>query len=287
VTPTVPASPAVDAAMATAASLLGMEVVFLGGLTDDTFTFERVHARGDWPGVEEGASTDRSATFCHRMLGGAPAATADAPADPHYASATIGQELGIRSYVGVPVRDTTGRVVATLCGIDRGSVPVDDRTLEVLQHLADVLSAHVGPLVAEGVVIRRLPEGGWAVGDAETTSSADDLTSAMVLADLLAAEISPGSRPPRAEGELDEVGQLRLSVQQLEHALAARVVVEQAIGVLTERLHAGPRDAFERLRRTARSRGRKVHDLAREVVMSSTNPAVPLPPELAPRRRAV
>jgi hypothetical protein len=288
VTPTVPASPAVDAAMATAASLLGMEVVFLGGLTDDTFTFERVHARGDWPGVEEGASTDRTATFCHRMLGGAPAATADAPLDPYYAEAPIGRQLGIRSYVGVPVRDATGKVVATLCGIDRGSVPVDDHTLEVLQHLADVLSAHVGPLVAEGVVIRRLPEGGWAVGDAEKGGGdADDLTSAMVLADLLAAELSPGSRPPRAEGELDEVGQLRLSVQQLEHALAARVVVEQGIGVLTERLHSSPRDAFERLRKTARSRGRKVHDLAREVVLSSTNPAVPLPPELAPRRRAV
>jgi hypothetical protein len=28
-----------------------------------------------------------------------------------------------------------------------------------------------------------------------------------------------------------------------------------------------------------------VHDLAREVVLSSTDPAVPLPPELAPRRR--
>ena len=35
----VPAHPAIDAAMASAASLLGMEVVFLGGLTDDTFTF--------------------------------------------------------------------------------------------------------------------------------------------------------------------------------------------------------------------------------------------------------
>jgi hypothetical protein len=34
----------------------------------------------------------------------------------------------------------------------------------------------------------------------------------------------------------------------------------------------------------ARSRGRKVHDLAREVVMSSSDPAVPLPPELAGRR---
>ena len=74
-----------------------------------------------------------------------------------------------------------------------------------------------------------------------------------------------------------------MSVKQLEHALAARVVVEQAIGVLTERQHSSPRQAFERLRKVARSRGRKVHDLSREIVMSATDPAVPLPPELAGR----
>ena len=75
-----------------------------------------------------------------------------------------------------------------------------------------------------------------------------------------------------------------MSVKQLEHALAARVVVEQAIGVLTERQRSSPRQAFERLRKVARSRGRKVHDLSREIVMSATDPAVPLPPELAGRR---
>ena len=33
--------PAVDAALATAATLLGMEVVFIGGFADDRFRFER------------------------------------------------------------------------------------------------------------------------------------------------------------------------------------------------------------------------------------------------------
>jgi hypothetical protein len=135
-------------------------------------------------------------------------------------------------------------------------------------------------MLAEGLVIRRSPEGGWSVGDEE----ADDLTSAMVLADLLAGAIPPGARPARTAAAVDEVAQLRLSVSQLEHALVARVVVEQAIGVLTERQHSSPRQAFERLRKVARSRGRKVHDLAREVVASATDPTVPLPPELAGRR---
>ena len=115
----------------------------------------------------------------------------------------------------------------------------------------------------------------------ETT---EDLTSAMVLADLLATELTPAGRPAKTEAPLDELAQLKLSVKQLEHALAARVIVEQAIGVLTERQGSSPREAFERLRKVARSRGRKVHDLAKEVVQSATDRSVPLPPELAGRR---
>jgi hypothetical protein len=284
VTTTIPDHPAIDAVMSTAASLLGMEVVFLGGLTEETFTFERVHATNRWPGVEPGVTSERADSFCHRLLAGAPPATSDAASDPRYADTPVRQRLGVTSYVGVPVRDARGNVVATLCGIDRGSVEVGPDTLAVLRELAEVISAHLEPLTSEAVVIRRMPEGGWAVGGPGGASSTGDLTSAMVLADLLATEVAPGTRPPRSDGPLDELGQLRLSVKQLEHALAARVVVEQAIGVLTERQHTSPREAFERLRKVARSRGRKVHDLSREVVLSSTNPAVPLPPELAGRR---
>ena len=275
-----PPHPAIDAVMSAAASLLGMEIVFLGGLTEDTFTFEKVRAQAQWPEVQEGGSGDRSSSLCHQLLEGAPVSTTNAAADPRYSQASKTAELGIRSYVGVPVRDGTGQVVATLCGMDRGEKAVDDATYEVLQQLAEVISAHLGPLVGEGVVIRRAPQGGWAVGD----EAAGDLTSAMVLADLLADDLEPGPRPARSDAPIDEVGQLRLSVKQLEHALAARVVVEQAIGVLTERQRSSPRQAFERLRKVARSRGRKVHDLSREIVLSATDPAVPLPPELAGRR---
>lgn len=272
--------PAIDAVLATAASLVGMEVVFLGGLTEDSFTFEKVHATGVWPGVEAGRTQDRTDSFCHRLLSGAASATSDAASDPAYADAPVRAELGITSYVGVPVRGPDGRVLATLCGIDRDHVEVDDETIEVLRHLADVIAAHLGPLLSEGIVIRRSSDGGWQVGGERT----GDLTSAMVLADLLAAEIVPGGRPAKSDEQLDETGRLRLSVKQLEHALAARVLVEQAIGVLTERQRSTPREAFERLRKVARSRGRKVHDLAREVVASASEVGVPLPPELAGRR---
>jgi hypothetical protein len=118
----------------------------------------------------------------------------------------------------------------------------------------------------------------------ELDSFADDLCEAMVLADLLAPELRPGPRPPRPSGSLDETEQLRLSIRQLEHALAARVRIEQAIGVLAERWRTTPREAFERMRRVARSLGRKVHDLGGDVVASITDPSVILPADLIPPR---
>ena len=271
--------PAIGVVLTTAADLLGMEVVFLGGLTHDAFTFERVHGSEAW-GIEEGTRSPRADSLCERMLSGGVVSTSDAAHDPAFAEAPMRAQYAITSYVGVPVRGPDGSVVATLCGIDRGTVPVSDQSVHVLEQLAEIVSTHLVPGTGDGVVIRRVPTGGWEVGGEQT----GDLTSAMVLADLLAGELAPGARPRRAEVPLDELGQLRLSVAQLEHALAARVVVEQAIGVLTERQRRNPRDAFERLRKVARSRGRKVHDLAREVVLSAADPSVPLPPELAGRR---
>jgi len=267
--------PAVDAALATAAGLVGMEVVFVASLTDDEFSFARV--LGQIPGVEEGRRLPRADSFCHRMLAGAPSATADAEHDPAYADAPARAVLGITSYVGVPVRGHDGGVIGTLCGVDRSSVAVRDEVLPVLTALAGVVSAHVNG--ADRAVVRRTSTG-WQVG----TDTEDELLTAMVLADLLAGDAHPTGRPPRSEQTDSEVERLRVAVSQLEHALAARVTVEQAIGVLAERQHLAPRAAFERLRKAARSRGRKVHDVAKMVVASVKHPTVPLPPELAPRR---
>lgn len=267
--------PAVSAALATAARLLGMEVVFVGALTDDEFSFARVH--GELPGVAEGRTLPRADSFCHRMLAGAPPATQDATRDPAYADAPARSEFGISSYVGVPVRGGDGAVFGTLCGIDRSSVPVADDVLPVLGALAGVVAAHVD---ADDRAVVRRTNVGWRVG----AHSEDELLTAMILADLLAGEADALGRPPRAGDSDSEVDRLRVAVAQLEHALTARVTVEQAIGVIAERQHLATRAAFERLRKAARSRGRKVHDLARVVVASVTDPTAPLPPELAGRR---
>jgi ANTAR domain len=153
-----------------------------------------------------------------------------------------------------------------------------------------------GDAASEPVVVRRSGQG-WRVGPEETA----DLTSAMVLADLLAADLGSPTVPlaaplvappagPLSVGEADEAARLAVTVAQLEHALTARVRVEQAIGVLAERHRLRPRQAFDLLRTVARSSGQKVLEIAEVVVDSTSNPLLPLPEELArtqlaPRKR--
>jgi hypothetical protein len=144
------------------------------------------------------------------------------------------------------------------------------------------------PEPSRGEVVIRRTSAGWRVEGAFPalpTDEMDELGNALVLADLLAESTVPGPRPPRPPDGLDEVARLRASVRQLEHALASRVLVEQAIGVLSERWSVAPRDAFEQLRRVTRSHGLRIHDLAKLVVESSTNPEVGLPVELVPAQR--
>ena len=176
----------------------------------------------------------------------------------------------------------------------------------------------------DDVVVRKADRG-WVVGG----ENVSDLTSAIVLADLFAADLAAnddsavpeavdrndGSRPERPSGsqhaaprqdaarqrdgrrgtpgrhaarpagndgaEADEASRLAVTVAQLEHALAARVRVEQAIGVLAERHRLRPREAFDLLRGAARSRGQRVPDIAQDVVASTANPLLRLPDELA------
>ena len=60
--------------------------------------------------------------------------------------------------------------------------------------------------------------------------------------------------------------------EQLQRALDARVVIEQAKGVLVARYGLGEREAFERLRRQARDQRRRVADVAAEVVAAARRP---------------
>jgi AmiR/NasT family two-component response regulator len=62
---------------------------------------------------------------------------------------------------------------------------------------------------------------------------------------------------------------------QLEHALQSRVVIEQAKGVIAERYGLEPDEAFQLMRKAARSNRMKLRDLVEAI-----KPGEPTPPEL-------
>jgi hypothetical protein len=122
---------------------------------------------------------------------------------------------------------------------------------------------------------------GWTVVSPAGTEDVDDLVEGLSLADLVAEEFGevpepdrsarrsargPGSTETTEDLPDPRVAALERTVAQLEHALAARVSTERAIGILSERHRITPRAAFESLRRDARSSGRPVVELAREVL---------------------
>ncbi|TML72732.1 MAG: ANTAR domain-containing protein [Actinobacteria bacterium] len=59
---------------------------------------------------------------------------------------------------------------------------------------------------------------------------------------------------------------------QLQEALDSRIVIEQAKGVLCERYSIDADQAFQILRRGARSNRMRIHDLAASVIASRTTP---------------
>jgi hypothetical protein len=130
------------------------------------------------------------------------------------------------------------------------------------------------------VAVTRVPTG-WAVTSPIGTDSVGDLVEGLSLADLITEELGGSTDPDRSArrsvrgpssiSEPEDPRDARLAalertVAQLEHALAARVSTERAIGVLAERHGISPREAFETMRQSARSQGRAVTELAGEVL---------------------
>jgi hypothetical protein len=71
----------------------------------------------------------------------------------------------------------------------------------------------------------------------------------------------------------DPTGFLLERAIQLQTALDSRIVIEQAKGILAERETITPNEAFDKMRREARSKRIKLHDLATAIVKTASSPA--------------
>lgn len=232
-TPSPRAVAVVDGVLATALELLGCELVAVNRFEGDLLLTARTS--GSLPGLSPGARSHRTDTPCHLVLDRAtPLRTSNAPHDCVGAAAV--EQLGLRTYVGVPVRDEHGVPFATLCGFDRREVVVSDRAVGLLAELAAVLTPYAEDLRRLDAALVRGPDG-WVVEGVER----EDTGTA--LATLVQGD--PSAAPTRQREWL--VG----SVQALESALHERVQLEQAVGVLAERQHVRPRPAYDELVRRA------------------------------------
>jgi GAF domain-containing protein len=151
-------------------------------------------------------------------------------------------------------------VLASGAAVRTSSLPTDGRWPALARQpgLAGVNSLLCVPVEGSAgpagtlTAVRR-PDRPWPAQEAESL-----VTYAGVVASLV-----------RAAAESQSNAQL---IDQLEHALHHRVVIEQAKGILMEREQLDPAGAFDRLRKAARARRRRVSEVAAEVVAGEPFP---------------
>jgi hypothetical protein len=110
----------------------------------------------------------------------------------------------------------------------------------------------------------------------------DQVLGALNLFDAVAGRLEPADVvAAQALADIATIGLLqyrtisdaRALARHLSAALESRIAVEQAKGVIAERLDLGMDEAFERLRGHARSRQRRLSEVAEEVVAGTLSPA--------------
>jgi hypothetical protein len=122
------------------------------------------------------------------------------------------------------------------------------------------------PLIADGDVL-----GAWGLrfeAEPMVSLNSDTVAAGEVLTHIAAARVE----------HADAVADLEERVNQLQHALDSRVLIEQAKGILAERHGVEVKDAFEAIRRQSRNEGRKIRDVSADVVQGQLDPM-----ERAPR----
>lgn len=130
---------AIDRALEAARELLGMDIAYFSELARGDQLIKAV--RGDGGSIElaPGDAFPLEQTYCRRMLAGQmPNVVADAPNDPHVSDLPAGD---IRSYIGVPLQLSDGRVYGTLCcASTRTNASLGQRDVQLMRILARIIA---------------------------------------------------------------------------------------------------------------------------------------------------
>ena len=142
------AGAAVERMLATARSVLGMELAYLARLDGDSQTVTHVDADGGGggaPAVRRGAELPLRESYCRRMVAGEIAnSVPDVRADPVLGPLPVTSALGIGAYCGVPVHLPDGTLYGALCTVSgRSGPPVSAGQLEALRILAGLVAVRI------------------------------------------------------------------------------------------------------------------------------------------------
>ena len=130
----------VERTLALAREALGMDVAFVSEFTEERMEFRALEGDAESFGWQEGGGVPLDGTFCKRVVDGTlPSVVPDAKSDGRVSGLEVTREAGIGSYVGVPLRLSSGRVYGTLCCLshdpDARLQERDARFMEVLARL--------------------------------------------------------------------------------------------------------------------------------------------------------
>lgn len=114
----------VERTMALAREALGMDVAFVSEFAGDRMEFRALEGDAASFGWQEGGGVPLEGTFCKRVVEGSlPNVVPDASNDARVGGLEVTREAGIGSYVGVPLRLSSGRVYGTLCCLSHSPEP--------------------------------------------------------------------------------------------------------------------------------------------------------------------
>lgn len=138
----------------------GLESTYLTSIDRDADLQRILHVRNvGATEIPEGLDVEWSDTLCRRALEGGPSCTTDVPGIyPHSEAA---RELGLTTYVTVPVRGPSGGVFGTLCGADTRRIDVGEDALAVMGALAEMVSLQL----AGDAALRDLEEANRALAE--------------------------------------------------------------------------------------------------------------------------
>lgn len=210
------ADEAIDHVVSTALQLLRVPVSFIGAVDRDADVYKSMSGTVPEPLASERRL--RSRTFCHYVLvAGRTLAVEDTHAGPPWSDVATVRTLGVRAYLGSPVR-VHGQIVGTLCVIDvqpRCWSPQDVTLLEALaQSLARELQLRDALRQADRALLDR----------ADAMADRDRLVASLVhdlATPVMALQIEIGlQRRAIEEGRQPCVDRLQAALDALKHLKA-------------------------------------------------------------------